>query len=106
MKLKLLVTQPTTVDLRLTKGDIHRNSDPHFLPLVEELGKMKLVASDTSDWPWYDFFHATQIDGGGNGSHVREIEVLNTNNGSSRVTLKIVYDSGCFTVAIIEFPHE
>jgi hypothetical protein len=104
MKVKLLVTQPTTVDLTLKIGDVFKSNEPFFQPLIEELDKIKLVGSDTSDWIWTDFFHRTQINRGDNGSHVTEIEVLNTNNGSDRVTLKLSYGVGSFTIAILEFP--
>ena len=105
MKLQLIITQPTTVDITLNKGDTCYNNHPHFESLIEELGKHQIVGQDTCDWEWKDFFHHSQLTKGRNGSSVQEIRVININKGSSRVSLELKYSSNELIIVILQFPH-
>jgi len=108
MKLKLLVTKPVTVNLTLKRGDIFKNTDPHFNPLTIELGKMELVGQDTDgNWGWKDFFHYDQLDGkGDNSCEVVEIRVLNINHEANRIVVELVYDEDVSTFAILKKPND
>ena len=105
MKLTITVTQPQTLSLTLREGDVYSRMEPTFNPLIQEIGKHKLVGSDTDDWEWRDFFHHSQIPAGGNGSAVEFLQVLNVNNGCNRITLKLVYGNDTHTIAIIQYPY-
>lgn len=106
MKVTLVITEPVLKDEVLKTGNIYHQTWNGFKALLIELGKYRIVGQDTDgSWEWKDFFHHLQYPGGVNGSDVREVKVLNTNNGCDRITLALTYHNNTFTTVILHMPN-
>lgn len=100
MKFNLIVNRPTTVSMTLRIGTVIKQEDDCFLPFIGELSKLTIISNDSAfDGGWKDFFHHKQ-NNGINGYPVVEIEVLNINNGSSRITFKLTYTPTASVIVI------
>ena len=106
MKLKITYTKPVDEVHTLRIGDVFLCSDNSFKPIIAEFSKFLMISSDTDDWSFKDFFHYTQHRTGDNASLVESIEVMNINDGSDRITLRLKYDEHNSIYVILKQPEQ
>ncbi len=95
-----IIPQPVTPTVNLTMGSYFHSHSKDFLPIVEALGKYKVIGSDCIDWKWNDFFPNSQFEGGENHAKVEYIQVVNDVPHNKTLTLRLKY-AGVYQYAVV-----